>query len=130
MNKQAYDLMRGAIEATCTLTKTASTPMKEDPIASTSSLISSTPSALVRDAVSSPINLSSAVSASSGSGVGHDIWKARKNHMGTGLGLLGMAFPNTVDLYHAFLDPNTLGKTYDSMGRAWENRVDRIFGDK
>lgn len=129
MNKQAYDLMRGAIEATCTLTKTASTPMTDNPVVATSSLIPSTPSALVQDAVSSPINLSSAVSASSGSGLGSDIWKARKRNMGTGLGLLGMAFPRTVDLYHAYLDPGTLEATYDDVANKADARVKRIFGD-
>lgn len=75
--------------------------IKEAPVTVGSSLISSTPSSLVNDVISSPVNLSSASSASSGSGPGDVKWIMSKNIYGKPGAAISMLLPNTAALYYA-----------------------------
>lgn len=105
MNKQAYEATVKML-----LSKRANDGVQApirladaSPTTATSSLISSTPSSLVADVVSSPVNIAMAGSASSGKGSGARRWVLNKHLMGKGPAALSMLFPNTAGLYYGYL---------------------------
>lgn len=105
MDKQAYEsiVKRLLNKRANNEDEKAIRPIMEAPITTTSSLVSSTPSSLVSDVLSSPVNIAMAGSASSGTGAGARRWIWNKNVMGKYPAVAAMLFPNTVGLWHTGL---------------------------
>lgn len=105
MNKQAYEAsVRRVLEKKATPMDPKEIETKSQaqlsPWRTASSIISSTPSSLVLDALSLPVNLSSAGSASSGSGIGSIKYNFNKGlYNSPTVSAISMLFPNLTRLY-------------------------------